>query len=193
MSELTNSQQYMVSLRTIIRREIDDKPVMIGVIREQIKEMDLSELFSQADVGDGFDQRIDELADRLDNMPDVDDMKSDLDELEYKFDDKIPELEDAVERLRLEAHEYKEDWKAMLKGPTDVSPEVDAALRKHHQRIDVLETARGLQEDILNRQHKRIEELEHAMLCVFEYLFDDGQRVLARGNERFNDSLKGGE
>ena len=88
------------------------------------------------------------------------------------LEDKIPELEDAVERLRLEAHEQKEDWKAMLKGPIDVSPEVDAALRKQHQRI---------------------EELEHAMMCVFDYLFDDGQRVLARGNERFNDSLKGGE
>ena len=169
MSDLTNSQQYMLSLRNIIRREIDDKPVMVGVIREQIKEMDLSELFSQADVGDGFDQRIDELADRLDNMPDVDDMKNDLDELEYKFDDKIPDLEDAIERLRNDAHEQKEDWKAMLKGPTHVSPEVDAALKK---------------------QHRRIEELEHAMLCIFEYLHGVPQRDLARGIKIFNDGLQ---
>ena len=79
MSELTNSQQYMVSMRTIIRREIDDRPTIVDVIQDTIREMNLSELFSQADVGDSLDQRIEEVSDRLDNMPDVDDMKSDLD------------------------------------------------------------------------------------------------------------------
>tara|TARA_R100000808_G_scaffold20053_1_gene43396 strand:- start:72 stop:548 length:477 start_codon:yes stop_codon:yes gene_type:complete len=150
-----------------------DRDQLREVIRQEIDGFDLAALLgNKGDLDDSLDQRIEEVSDRLDNMPDVDDMKSDLDELEYKFDDKIPELEDAVERLRLEAHEQKEDWKAMLKGPTHVSPEVDAALRKQHQRI---------------------EELEHAMLCVFEYLHDLGQRDLARGIKRFDESLQGGE
>ena len=137
-----------------------DQPKMVELIRQEIKEMDLSELFSQADIGESLEQRIDEVENRLDNMPDVDDMKSQLDDYEYKID----ELTDMTT-------ENREDWKA-VRGEPVATPEVDAALSKQHQRI---------------------EELEHAVLCLFEYLFDDTQRVLARGNERFNDSLKGGE
>lgn len=148
----------MAELKTVIREEMGDRRDLVETIRQELKEMDLTELFSQADIGDSLDQRIDEVENRLDNMPDVDEMKSDLDDLEYNLESKLENLDNKFEELR--------------ELQPIASPEVDAALKK---------------------QHKRIEELEHAMLCVFEYLFDDGQRVLARGNERFNDSLKGGE
>jgi len=99
---------------------------------------------------------------------DLDQMQSDIQDLDQKFDahdDRLDDVQRNIEQL-MESSTNPSD------GPVDVSPEVDTALRKQHQRI---------------------EELEHAVLCLFEYLFDDTQRVLARGHERFNDSLKGGE
>ena len=99
---------------------------------------------------------------------DFDQMVADIDELDNKtdrHDDRLDDVERDIEQL-------KEAATNPSNGPVDVSPEVDAALRKQHQRI---------------------EELEHAVLCLFEYLHDLGQRDLARGVKRFNDSLQGGE
>ena len=153
----------MAELKTVIREEMGDRRDLVETFRQELKEMDLSELFSQADIGDSLDQRIEEVSDRLDNMPDVDDMKSDLDELEYKFDDKIPDLERDIERLGEMIEENKEDWKAVRGEPSD----------------------------------KRLEELEHAMLCIFEYLNDSGQRLklahltqLTDGEKRFIKSVE---
>ena len=68
--------------------------------------------------------------------------------------------------------ENKEDWKAVRGKPVETPPVIDAALQSNH---------------------KRLEELEHAILCIFEYLHSARQQSIGRGHERFNDSLKGGE
>ena len=99
---------------------------------------------------------------------DYDEMQSNIQELDSsldRHDDRIDDLERSV-------NELMESGTSPSDGPVDVSPEVDAALKKQHQRIS---------------------ELEHAVLCLFEYLHDLGQRDLARGVKRFNDSLQGGE
>ena len=99
---------------------------------------------------------------------DLDEMHSTIQDLDSAFDrhdDRIDDVERDIEQL-------KEAATSPSNGPVDVSPEVDAALKKQHQRI---------------------EELEHAVLCLFEYLHDLTQRDLARGIKRFNDSLQGNE
>ena len=99
---------------------------------------------------------------------DYDEMQSNIQELDSsldRHDDRIDDLERSV-------NELMESGTSPSDGPVDVSPEVDAALKKQHQRIS---------------------ELEHAVLCLFEFLHDLGQRDLARGVKRFNDSLQGGE
>lgn len=150
-----------------------DRDQLREVIRQEIDGFDLVALLgNKGDLDDSLDQRIEEVSDRLDSMPDVDDMKSDLDELEYKFDDKIPDLERDIERLGEMIEENKEDWKAVRGGPVEIPPVVDAALQSNH---------------------KRLEELEHAILCIFEHLHSARQQSIGRGHERFNDSLKGGE
>jgi hypothetical protein len=103
------------------------------------------------------------------NEYDYDQMQSDINDLDGvtdRHDDRLDDVERDIEQLKELATENKEDWKAVRGG--EISPEVDAALI---------------------RQQRRIEELEHAMLSVFEYLHDLGQRDLARGVKRFNDSL----
>tara|TARA_R110000824_G_scaffold100184_5_gene238212 strand:- start:50 stop:505 length:456 start_codon:yes stop_codon:yes gene_type:complete len=103
------------------------------------------------------------------NEYDYDQMQSDINDLDGvtdRHDDRLDDVERDIEQLKELATENKEDWKAVREG--EISPEVDAALI---------------------RQQRRIEELEHAMLSVFEYLHDLGQRDLARGVKRFNDSL----
>jgi hypothetical protein len=99
----------------------------------------------------------------------LDQMESDINDLDGvtdRHDERLDDVQRDIEQLKELATENKEDWKAVRGG--EISPEVDAALI---------------------RQQRRIEELEHAMLSVFEYLHDLGQRDLARGVKRFNDSL----
>ena len=43
----------------------------------------------------------------------------------------------------------------------------------------------------LQRQHQRIAELEHAMLCIFEHLHSARLQNLARSQKRFHNSLQG--
>lgn len=107
------------------------------------------------------------------NEYDYDQMYSNIQELDAsldRHDDRLDDVERDIEQLKELTTENKEDWKA-VRGE-EISPEVDAALI---------------------RQQKKIEELEHAMLSVFEYLHDLGQRDLARGIKRFDESLQGGE
>lgn len=140
-------------------------------VRSEIDSSDFGELMGDA-VGEAM------------NEYDYDQMQSDINDLDGvtdRHDDRLDDVERDIEQLKdAVTMPDEEKLRAIIGQEIDgfdlsgfkTSPEVDTALRKQHQRI---------------------EELEHAMLCVFEYLFDDGQRVLARGNERFNDSLKGGE
>ena len=103
---------------------------------------------------------------------DFDQMQSDIQDLDQKFDvhdDRLDDVERNIEQLMEATNENKEDWKAVRGGPI-VSPEVDAALKKQHQRIT---------------------DLEHAMLCIFEYLHDDAQRRLVEGEKIFNGALQG--
>jgi hypothetical protein len=100
------------------------------------------------------------------NEYDYDQMQSDINDLDGvtdRHDDRLDDVERDIEQL-------KEAATSPSNKPDDetISPEVDAALL---------------------RQQRRTEELEHAMLSVFEYLHDLGQRDLARGVKRFNDSL----
>ena len=124
-------------------------------VRSEIDSSDFGELMSDA-VGESLSDW------------DLDQMQYDINELDNttdRHDDRLDDLERNLLKLE-EAATSPSD------GPVDVSPEVDAALRKQHQRI---------------------EELEHAMMCIFEYLHSARQQSLGCGHERFNDSLKGGE
>lgn len=130
-------------------------------VRSEIDSSDFGEL-----MGDAVSEAMNEY--------DYDQMQSDINDLDGvtdRHDDRLDDVERDIEQLKELATENKEDWKA-VRGGIEVSPEVDAALRKQHQRI---------------------EELEHAVLCIFEYLHSARQQNLGRSHERFNDSLQGGE
>lgn len=117
---------------------------------------------------------------------DLDQMESDIQGLDDKFDrcdDRLDDVERSIEQLMeastkpsdgLDREELREIIGQEIDGfdlsGFKTSPEVDAALRKQHQRIS---------------------ELEHAMLCIFDYLHGLPQRDLARGIKAFNDSLQG--
>tara|TARA_R100001443_G_scaffold56676_1_gene67657 strand:+ start:218 stop:655 length:438 start_codon:yes stop_codon:yes gene_type:complete len=101
---------------------------------------------------------------------DLDEMQSSIQKLDSSFDrhdDRLDDLERSVNELMESGTSPSTDEDMITR-----SFEVDAALKKQHQRIS---------------------ELEHAVLCLFEYLHDLTQRDLARGIKRFNDSLQGGE
>ena len=133
-----------------------------------INEEELSE-FVRAEIdGSDFGCLMGDVVNEAMSEYDYDEMQSNIQELDSsldRHDDRIDDLERSV-------NELMESGTSPSDGPVDVSPEVDAALKKQHQRIS---------------------ELEHAVLCLFEYLHDLGQRDLARGVKRFNDSLQGGE
>ncbi len=140
-------------------------------VRSEIDSSDFGEL-----MGNAVDEAMNEY--------DYDQMQSDINDLDGvtdRHDDRLDDVERDIEQLKdAVTMPDEEKLRAIIGQEIDgfdlsgfkTSPEVDAAL---------------------TRQHQRIEELEHAMLSVFEYLHDLGQRDLARGIERFNDSLKGGE
>ena len=138
-------------------------------VRSEIDSSDFGEL-----MGDAVSEAMSEY--------DYDTMVDNIQELDASLDRHDDRLDD-VERS---INELMESGTSPSNGPVDVSPEVDAALKKQHERTGVLET-------FSNRHHKRIEELEHAVLCIFEYLHSARQQNLGRSHERFNDSLKGGE
>lgn len=154
----------------------------------EINQEELSEFVrSEIDSSDFGSMMTDAASEAMSDW-DLDEMQSSIEELDSGFDrhddrldaieidlgkvaDNVSRLSDNFDRTELRKIIGQEIDGFDLSG-FKTSPEVDHALRKQHQRI---------------------EELEHAVLCLFEYLFDDTQRVLARGHERFNDSLKGGE
>jgi len=140
-------------------------------VRSEIDSSDFGELMGDA-VGEAM------------NEYDYDQMQSDINDLDGvtdRHDDRLDDVERDIEQLK-EAVTMPDEEKlrAIIGQEIDgfdlsgfkTSPEVDAALL---------------------RQQRKIEELEHAVLSLFEYLHDLGQRDLARGVKRFNDSLQGGE
>ena len=153
----------------------------------EINEEELSDFVrSEIDSSDFGSMMTDAASEAMSDW-DLDQMQYELNELDSvtdRHDDRLDAIEKDLGKVadnvsRLADHDRTE-LREIIGQEIDgfdlsgfkTSPEVDAALRKQHQRI---------------------EELEHAVLCLFEYLFDDTQRVLARGHERFNDSLQGGE
>ena len=128
---------------------------------------------------------------------DYDTMVDNIQELDAsldRHDDRLDDVEREVEHLKNLTNENREDWKA-VRGESGLdreelrkiigqeidgfdlsgfktSPEVDAALRKQHQRIM---------------------DLEAAMLAVFEYLNDESQRLLHGHAMAFDMKIKGGE
>tara|TARA_Y100000401_G_C8309799_1_gene219085 strand:+ start:337 stop:828 length:492 start_codon:yes stop_codon:yes gene_type:complete len=153
----------------------------------EINQEELSEFVrSEIDSSDFGSMMTDAASEAMSDW-DLDQMQYELNELDSvtdRHDDRLDAIEKDLGKVadnvsRLADHDRTE-LREIIGQEIDgfdlsgfkTSPEVDAALRKQHQRI---------------------EELEHAVLCLFEYLFDDTQRVLARGHERFNDSLQGGE
>ena len=153
-------------------------------VRSEIDSSDFGELMSDA-VGEAM------------NEYDYDQMQSDINDLDGttdRHDDRLDDVERDIEQLKELATENKEDWKA-VRGESGldreelkeiIGQEIDGFDLSGFKTSPEVDTA-------LRKQHQRIEELEHAVLCLFEYLHDLGQRDLARGVKRFNDSLQGGE
>ena len=116
---------------------------------------------------------------------DLDQMESDIQGLDDKFDrcdDRLDAIEIDLAKVadnvsRLSDHD-KAELRKIIGQEIDgfdlsgfkTSPEVDRALQ---------------------RQHQRISELEHAMLCIFEHLHSARQQNLGRSHERFHNSLQG--
>ena len=116
---------------------------------------------------------------------DLDQMESDIQGLDDKFDrcdDRLDAIEIDLAKVadnvsRLSDHD-KAELRKIIGQEIDgfdlsgfkTSPEVDRALQ---------------------RQHQRIAELEHAMLCIFEHLHSARQQNLGRSHERFHNSLQG--
>jgi hypothetical protein len=135
---------------TINEEELSD------FVRSEIDSSDFGEL-----MGDAASEAMGEW--------DFDQMQYDINELDSttdRHDDRLDDVERDIEQLKELATENKEDWKAVRGG--EISPEVDAALK---------------------RQHQRITELEHAMLCIFEHLHSPRQRNLAQAVKIFSDNL----
>lgn len=149
-----------------------------------INEEELSDFVrSEIDSSDFGEMMSDAVSETMSEW-DFDQMTSDINDLDGvtdRHDDRLDDVERDIDYLKDAATMPDEEkLRAIIGQEIDgfdlsgfkTSPEVDAALRKQHQRI---------------------EELEHAVLSLFEYLHDLGQRDLARGVKRFNDSLQGGE
>lgn len=134
----------------------------------EINEEELSDFVrSEIDSSDFGELMGDAVSESLSDW-DLDQMQSDIQDLDQKFDahdDRLDDVERNIEQLMIIETNPSN-------GPADVSPEVDAALKKQHQRI---------------------EELEYAILHIFEYLNSARQQNLVRSQERFHNNLQGGE
>ena len=163
----------------------------------EINEEELSDFVrSEIDSSDFGELMGDAVSESLSDW-DLDQMQSDIQELDQKFDahdDRLDDVQRNIEQLMEVTCENKEDWKA-VRGESGLDRE---ELREIiGQEIDGFDLS-GFKtspevDHALKKQHQRIEELEHAMLCIFEHLHSARQQNLGRGHERFNDSLKGGE
>ena len=146
----------------------------------EINEEELSDFVrSEIDSSDFGCLMGDAVSDALSDW-DLDQMESDIQELDSRSD-RCDDRLDALERDMSNLAGHDEDELRKIIGQEidgfdlsgfKTSPEVDRALQ---------------------RQHQRISELEHAMLCIFDYLHGLPQRDLARGIKAFNDSLQGGD
>lgn len=148
-----------------------------------INEEELSEFVrSEIDSSD-FGSLMNDAASEAMNDWDFDQMQYDINELDSttdRHDDRLDDVERDIEQLKDAATMPDEEkLRAIIGQEIDgfdlsgfkTSPEVDTAL---------------------TRQHQRILELEHAMLCLFEYLHDSAQRKLVQGEKIFNDALQDG-
>lgn len=160
----------------------------------EINERELSEFvrseIDSSDFGDLMTEAVNEAID-----VDLDELQGDVQELDAKFDrcdDRLDDVERSIHLLMEKTDQNSEDWKALREG---VEPDEDRLREIIGQEIDGFDLS-GFKtspevDRALQRQHQRIAELEHAMLCVFDYLHGLPQRDLARGIKNFNDSLQG--
>ena len=141
--------------------------VAAEINRDELREVIRQEI-------DGFD-----LVALLGNKGDLDDsLDQRIDEVENRLDN-MPD----VDNMRDDISNLEYELESKIESLDDKFEEL-----RESQPISGPEVG-----DTLCKQHKRIAELEHAVLCLFEYLHDLPQRDLARGIKRFNDSLEGGE
>ena len=111
-----------------------------------------------------------------------------------RHDDRLDDAERNIEQLMELTTENKEDWKA-VRGESGLDRE---ELRKIiGQEIDGFDLS-GFKtspevDAALKKQHQRIMDLEAAMLAVFEYLNDESQRLLHGHAMAFDMKIKGGE
>lgn len=109
---------------------------------------------------------------------DFDQMESEIQELDSRSDRHDDRLDDVEQKLCELTNGGQASLRDIIQQEIDgfdlsgfkTSPEVDRALQ---------------------RQHQRISELEHAMLCIFEHLHSARQQNLGRSHERFHNSLQG--
>jgi predicted nucleic acid-binding Zn-ribbon protein len=126
---------------------------------------------------------------------DLDDMQSEVQQLDDKFDrcdDRLDDVERSINLLMEKTEQNNEDWKAVRGG---LEPDEERLREIIGQEIDGFDLS-GFKtspevDRALQRQHQRISELEHAMLCIFEHLHSARQQNLGRGHERFHSSLQG--
>lgn len=119
---------------------------------------------------------------------DFDQMESEIQELDSRsdrHDDRLDDVERSINQL-MEASTSPSNGLDEGKLREIIGQEIDGFDLSGFKTSPEVDRA-------LQRQHQRIEELEHAMLCIFEYLHSARQQNLGRGHERFNDSLQGGD
>ena len=119
---------------------------------------------------------------------DFDQMESEIQELDSRsdrHDDRLDDVERSINQL-MEASTSPSNGLDEGKLREIIGQEIDGFDLSGFKTSPEVDRA-------LQRQHQRISELEHAMLCVFEYLHGLPQRDLARGIKNFNDSLQEGD
>ena len=119
---------------------------------------------------------------------DFDQMESEIQELDSRsdrHDDRLNDVERSINQL-MEASTSPSNGLDEDKLREIIGQEIDGFDLSGFKTSPEVDRA-------LQRQHQRIAELEHAMLCVFDYLHGLPQRDLARGIKAFNDSLQGGD
>ena len=115
---------------------------------------------------------------------DLDQMESDIQGLDDKFDrcdDRLDDVERSINQL-MEASTSPSNGLGEDRLREIIGQEIDGFDLSGFKTSPEVDRA-------LQRQHQRISELEHAMLCIFEHLHGPRQVNLARGVKIFNDSL----
>ena len=117
---------------------------------------------------------------------DFDQMESEIQELDSRsdrHDDRLDDVERSIHQL-MEASTNPSNGLDEGKLREIIGQEIDGFDLSGFKTSPEVDRA-------LQRQHQRISELEHAMLCIFEHLHSARQQNLGRGHERFHSSLQG--